>query len=196
MYAMQYEITLPADYDMRIIRERVAIRGAALDNFAGLGLKAYLMREADTDGSPINAYAPFYLWTDTTAMGRFLWSGGGFEGIVTSFGRPTVRHWAGTAFLSGTGIDAVPVAASRRYKRIDPHVDPTEAVADALTWANLIAEQDTIHSVTVAVDPTEWEIVTFVLWTARTRIEVDAGDRYEVVHLSKPGLDVLRSSGG
>ena len=26
MHAMQYEITLPADYDMKIIRERVATR--------------------------------------------------------------------------------------------------------------------------------------------------------------------------
>jgi hypothetical protein len=61
MHAMQYEITLPADYDMEIIRERVATRGAALDDFAGLGLKAYLIRERGVDGSPVNQYAPFYL---------------------------------------------------------------------------------------------------------------------------------------
>ncbi len=37
MYAMQYEITLPADYDMGIIRARVATGGNALDDLPGLG---------------------------------------------------------------------------------------------------------------------------------------------------------------
>jgi hypothetical protein len=31
VYAMQYEISLPADYDMEIIRKRVAVGGSALD---------------------------------------------------------------------------------------------------------------------------------------------------------------------
>lgn len=44
MHAMQYEITLPGDYDMGIIRRRVAGRGAATDAFSGLGLKAYAIR--------------------------------------------------------------------------------------------------------------------------------------------------------
>lgn len=52
MHAMQYEITLPADYDMGIIHDRVATRGALLDTFPGLGLKAYCVRERGVDGSP------------------------------------------------------------------------------------------------------------------------------------------------
>jgi Domain of unknown function (DUF4865) len=40
MQAMQYEIALPADYDMAIIRDRVATKGAMTDDFEGLGLKA------------------------------------------------------------------------------------------------------------------------------------------------------------
>ncbi|WP_234361388.1 DUF4865 family protein [Plantactinospora sp. BB1] len=36
MYAKQYEITLPADYDMRIIRNRVAEFGHLLDDHPGL----------------------------------------------------------------------------------------------------------------------------------------------------------------
>ena len=49
MHAMQYEIPLPADYDMGIIRHRVATRGSALDDWAGLGVKAYLIRERGVD---------------------------------------------------------------------------------------------------------------------------------------------------
>jgi len=90
MYAMQYRITLPADYEMDIIRRRVATRGSALDAFDGLGLKAYLVRDR-ANGSPINQYAPFYLWADAAGMRRFLWGGAGFGGIVADFGRPAVR---------------------------------------------------------------------------------------------------------
>ena len=62
MHVMSYEITLPADYNMAIIRRRVADRGSTTDAFPGLGLKAYLMRERDGVSSPVNAYATFYLW--------------------------------------------------------------------------------------------------------------------------------------
>ncbi|MEV7966178.1 DUF4865 family protein [Sphaerisporangium sp. NPDC088356] len=58
---MQYEITLPADYDMAIIRHRVATKGTALDGFRGLGLKAYAIRQRGFGGSPVNQYVPSYL---------------------------------------------------------------------------------------------------------------------------------------
>ena len=61
MHAMQYRLTLPADYDMEIIRRRVARKGHLLDDWEGLGLKAYLVRERGVHGSPVNQYAPFYL---------------------------------------------------------------------------------------------------------------------------------------
>jgi hypothetical protein len=68
MYAMRYAITLPSDYDMNIIRHRVATRGHLLDTFHGLGLKAYFIRERGVDGSPVNQYAPFYLWASIAGM--------------------------------------------------------------------------------------------------------------------------------
>ena len=42
MLAMQYSFTLPADYDMDIIRRRVASKGPLIDGLPGLGFKAYL----------------------------------------------------------------------------------------------------------------------------------------------------------
>jgi hypothetical protein len=100
MSALRYQITLPADYDMDIIRRRIATRGSALDAFDGLGLKAYLVRDR-ANGSSINQYAPFYLWADTAGMREFLWGGAGFGGIVADFGRPAVRHYTGAAFRPG-----------------------------------------------------------------------------------------------
>ncbi|MGW6268448.1 MULTISPECIES: DUF4865 family protein [unclassified Streptomyces] len=105
MHAMQYEITLPADYDMGIIRNRVAAKGHLLDDYAGLGAKAYLIRERGVDGSPVNQYAPFYLWNTPEGMNSFLW-GPGFQGIVEDFGRPEVQHWGGVAFVEGAASSA------------------------------------------------------------------------------------------
>ena len=93
---------------MGIIRKRVADFGHMLDDRAGLGLKAYLIREVGMDGSPVNQYAPFYLWNDPGAMGHFLVGGGGFQGIIRDFGRPAVHHWAGLATVAGASRSAGP----------------------------------------------------------------------------------------
>ncbi|EFD08359.1 hypothetical protein HMPREF9207_0024 [Cutibacterium acnes J165] len=45
MYAMQYQITLPTDYDMQIIRDRVIQTGHLMDGYHGLEFKAYLIQE-------------------------------------------------------------------------------------------------------------------------------------------------------
>ena len=54
MHAMQYALTLPADYEMDVVRARVARIGHVLDDWEGLGLKSYLMRERGVNGSPVN----------------------------------------------------------------------------------------------------------------------------------------------
>ena len=127
MLAMQYVIGLPADYDMGIIRHRVATRGAAMDAFPGLGLKAYGIRERGIDDAPANEYAPFYLWRTLTGMNAFLW-GDGFAGICRDFGRPEVRQWAGAGVVAGPArdtpdcprlatVDASPFSPGRRPAR-------------------------------------------------------------------------------
>ena len=45
MLAMQYNITLPNDYDMGIIRKRVENSGNKTDGFEELKMKAYLVAE-------------------------------------------------------------------------------------------------------------------------------------------------------
>jgi hypothetical protein len=188
MHAMQYEITLPADYDMRIIRERVATRGPTLDGFPGLGLKAYLIRERGVESSPVNQYAPFYLWESPAGMNRFLWGGGGFHGIVSDFGRPAVRHWTGAALEHGPDRGSVPRAATRRTEPFPAEEDPAETVERAL--GDLRSRTPGVHSTALAVDPHLWELVHFTLW-ARDPAPGTPGVRYEVLHLSTPGLDAI-----
>ncbi len=182
MHAMQYEITLPADYDMGIIRHRVATRGHLLDDFPGLGLKAYLIREK-RDGSPVNQYAPFYLWSAPEGMNGFLW-GPGFQGIVDDFGRPQVDHWTGLTYREGPSATAVPLAAVRHSRPLDPAVSPALAVEHAVDRTERLARLEGVVCAALAIDPRTWELVHFTLWDSAAPRE--AGDRFEVLHLSQP----------
>ncbi len=201
---MQYELTLPADYDMDVIRKRVAVGGHVLDDRAGLGLKAYLLRERGVDGSPVNQYAPFYLWNDTGAMTHFLLGGGGFQNIVRDFGRPLVRHWTGVACHAGRARTEVPRAASRLVAPVPVDPDADGSGLGLAAWAEReaaalreLAARDDVHTAALAVDPHHWQAVRFVLWrdavpAAAERAETtdipETAERYQVQHLSAPGL--------
>ncbi|MFE4513369.1 DUF4865 family protein [Kitasatospora sp. NPDC056783] len=201
MHAMQYEITLPADYDMGIIRKRVADKGHLLDAYPGLGLKAYLVRERGLDGSSVNQYAPFYLWHTAEGMNGFLW-GPGFRALSADFGRPAVRHWLGAGLAHGTGVAgtkaagaepatgepaAPPTTATRETVRLSESADPAEAVERALAG---LPAHPALHTAAVAVDPSRWELVRFALWHGPAPEEAP-GVRYRVLHLSRPELDRL-----
>jgi hypothetical protein len=193
MYAMQYEITLPADYDMAVIRRRVETKGPALDGFPGLGLKAYLIRERAA-GSPVNQYAPFYLWHAVGGMNQFLWGGAGFQGIVTDFGRPAVRHWTGVGFEPGPDRQATPRAAVRHTAPIAEGTDLIALTDRELRALRRHAASPGVHSAALAIDPHAWELVRFTLWAdpaAPGGAESPADARYEVLHLSTPDLDAV-----
>ena len=190
MHAMQYEIALPADYDMGIIRDRVATRGHALDGFAGLGLKAYLIRERGVQGSPVNAYAPFYVWADTHGMSRFLFGGAGFGGVVASFGRPVVRQWSAFAFRQGPSVAASPRAAVKRAELLPPDADPQEAAERAVAELDALGRAPGLHSAVACIDPTRWELMLFSLWEVQAPEECGSA-RYQVLRLSRPEMAAL-----
>ncbi|WP_409182126.1 DUF4865 family protein [Amycolatopsis sp. VS8301801F10] len=172
MYAMQYEIDLPDGYD---IRHRVATRGHRTDAFPGLGLKAYLVRA--------NQYAPFYLWADTAGMSRFLWGGGGFDGIVQDFGRPPVQHWTGARCLAGPARASAPEFATKRVEQLSGSIDRELAELARLS------HNPAVHTTALAIDPRRWELVRFTLWTT-TPVE-DTDVQYRVLHLSRPNINRL-----
>jgi hypothetical protein len=190
MHAMQYEITLPADYDMGIIRHRVATLGSSLDTFPGLGMKAYLVRERDVEGSPVNQYAPFYLWNELAGMNALL-NGPGFERLCRDFGRPVVQHWTGLALERGPAHDAVPRVATRRLETLPVDRAPGPAIERALVELREQASSDGVHSAALALDARHWGLVRFALWEEAA--PAGAGERYEVLHVSKPELGALPS---
>jgi hypothetical protein len=186
MHAMQYEVTLPADYDMGVIRDRVARVGHLLDDWEGLGCKAYLIRERGERDAPVNQYAPFYLWNTVDGMNSFLW-GGGFQGLADDFGRPSVRQWTGLAHEAGGGSRAR--WAVRRRQPVPPGARLAEVARDAVREAGRLAALDGAVLAAAGVDTSRWELVHFSLWEHDTP-EAD-GDVYQVLHLSAPGRDRL-----
>jgi hypothetical protein len=189
LYAMQYEITLPTDYDMGIIRRRVETTGHRMDDFDGLGLKAFLIQDR-ANGAMINQYAPFYLWNNSAGMSRFLWGGGFFTAICRSFGRPPVRHWTGVEAASGPDVDQPALSATKHTWSLPSDVDPAEPVAEAVETLRKTAMREGVHSSAIAVDPARWEVVHFTLW-ATPEPDAVPGTRYQVLHLSTPGTKDL-----
>lgn len=184
MQLMQYEITLPADYDMGIIRHRVATRGSRTDDFPGLGVKAYLMRERGRHGSPVNEYAPFYLWAELSGMNEFLF-GPGFNGIRTDFGRPAVRSWHGIAFRDGPDSASVPMAATRTLESIDPSQSLQDLAGRLVDETVIAANRPGVNSTATGIDPSTWQLVRLTLWTDRVPDGVP-GEHYTVLHVSQP----------
>ncbi|TQJ47181.1 DUF4865 family protein [Streptomyces sp. SLBN-115] len=188
MHAMQYELTLPADYDVGVIHARVSRVGHLLDDWEGLGLKAYLLRERGVHGSPVNQYAPFYLWNTVEGMNAFLW-GGGFQGLSDDFGRPTVRQWTGLAYAEGVAAASPALFAVRRREPVPDGVALSETARDAADEVERLAREEGAVLAAAAVDTSRWERVHFSLW-AHDMPKAD-GDLFQVLHLSAPGRTVL-----
>ncbi|NUU07892.1 DUF4865 family protein [Leifsonia sp. C5G2] len=191
MIAAQYEIVLPADYDMEVIRRRVRERGSALDARVGLGLKAYLVRDV-ADGSAVNSYSPFYLWREPAALAAFHWGGQGFSGIVRDFGRPVVRTWVGGGFARGVAFPASPAYALVRTRSIPPAVDPVET-AQLLSQRSVDSLGENVHSRAWGIDPSGWQSVEFTLLAQHPGGAPDPeATLYSVLHLSSPEIEALQ----
>jgi hypothetical protein len=186
MIAMQYSFPLPADYDMAIIRRRIAEKGPMTDRFPNLLFKAYLVADKGTSRTAENLYAPFYVWQDSTGLNDFV-CGDGFAGVSQAFGWPSVKMWSVWQAEVARGV-AQAKFATRETVAIPAHAALAElrrreseaAVAD-------VARDGALASV-VGFEPTTWTHVRFRLW--REPREVDAGDgvvAYEVGHMSLPG---------
>ena len=94
MIAMHYKITLPSDYPMESIEERIEEKGHLLNGYKGLIYKAYLYSRKDAENyqNDVNSYAPFYIWEDHASMLTFLKSDG-FKALCGQFGHPRVEIW-------------------------------------------------------------------------------------------------------
>lgn len=188
MLAMQYEITLPADYDMAVIRRRIAEKGHLLDGFPGLGFKAWLYSTCDDPVLPggTNRYAPFYLWHDGEGMNAFL-GGAGFAALARDFGRPTVQAWSVWQALS-PGELSTAVCASREIVPIPEDAWMERWRERESDMAHAAVTEGALAAVT-AFEPTSWTLVRFRLWPDfRAGLTDNACRLYRVGHVSQAAI--------
>ncbi|TFW17048.1 DUF4865 family protein [Duganella callida] len=156
MIAMQYRFVLPADYDMAIIRERIATRGPQLDGLPGLAFKAYLHGE-----QPDKSYAPFYLWRDEEAMHGFL-NSPAFAGVARAFGWPAVQTW--TPWHATVGADVRQARhATHSSAAIVPYSTLAERRVQEEAYAQLALARGAL-AVVIGFEPVTWSITRFCLW--------------------------------
>lgn len=186
MIAKQYSFTLPADYDMGIVRRRVADRGGVFDSVAHLAFKAFLISERGVYGSHENAYAPFYVWRSEQGMLDFL-LGPMFRGVSNDFGWPAVRTWTPLALTVGANVRAA-THASRELVPIAAYGDLADLRALEQSLHADIVDKPTVVARVVAIDPTTWTLVRFVLWRESPADTTPAAGTqwYEVLHVSAP----------
>lgn len=202
MIAMQYNFTLPADYDMDIVRQRIASKGHMLDDFPGLAFKAYLHASKDSiaTASGQNVYAPFYLWHDNEGMNNFL-CGDGFKAVSHAFGWPAVRQWS--VWHSHVDVQVRSATfATRQISSIAPYTPLGSLREEETGAAKRLSQQDGVLATLVAFDPNEWTLVRFTLWrdaavakTAALAAGLPAQVQvYEVGHVSAPDMHVSYST--
>jgi hypothetical protein len=179
MLAMQYSFTLPADYDMDVIRHRIAANGSKMDGFDGLVFKAFLYACRSVHG-PENLYAPFYLWAGSEPMNRFLCSDG-FVALARAFGWPAIRTWSvvdapRTADLRGA------TQATRETVQLAPHARLADTLAREGEAARA-AVRDGARAAVAGFEPTGWTAVRTRLWSTEPAVAAGA-QRYAIGHVA------------
>lgn len=147
-----------------------------------------LLRERGVHGSPVNQYAPFYLWNTMEGMNTFLW-GGAFQGLSNDFGRPAVQQWTGLAYEEGAASGSPARFAVRRRRPVPDEVLLSKFMAEAVGEVERLAQEDGAVLAAAAVDARRWELTHFSLWE-HDAPEAD-GDVFEVLHMSAPGRGEL-----
>jgi len=197
MIVKQYVVTLPADYDMKIIRERVATKGTSFDTFPGLGIKAFTIREKGLFGAESNQYAPVYCWPEVEPMWGFI-AGAGFRGILESFGWTPIETWLGLAFArSGEPRDLTNLrSVVRTEQTISPGVDLAELREREIIEArSVVTNASGVLVRAVGLNPQTWSLVHFDFWTCTQDALPADSHSYEVLHVSAPNPDALGRTG-
>lgn len=164
MLAMQYSFTLPADYDMAIIRRRIADCGNRMDGFPDLGFKAFLHASRDPQGlgGQENLYAPFYLWESNAGLNRFL-VGPGFAALAASFGWPSVKLWSVWQSRLAPEFTQARIA-TREIVQIDPFSDLGQLQERESWLVNCELDENGVLGSLVGFEPNTWTLVRFRLW--------------------------------
>ncbi|WP_297632721.1 DUF4865 family protein [uncultured Clostridium sp.] len=170
MNAMQYKITLPADYNMDIIRKRVFENGYKTDNFKDLLLKAYLI--IDTENK--KQYAPLYLWKNHTGMNKFIFEGY-YDNILSSFGWQHIN----------IGIP-LEINFSNNFKESAYilEIEHTIKETNNMNYPKLSNKYNNTLGQILIYNPDKWKYVEFYFFKEQPSINENFTSLYEILHLS------------
>lgn len=187
MIIAHYAHRLPANYDIGIIRDRAKARGSQWDAVPELYFKGFLLRERGRFGAIANNYSSLYLWRQDDAVRDFL-TGGRFDGVTDSFGRPQIETRFALDARKGD-------ADAARFA----YTDEQDIPLDANLTATFAAEVERNHAqaresgtvaAAVGVDTRNWKL-TRVLLSERAPEAAEHGTVYEILYLAKPLLATL-----
>ncbi|MGY3777915.1 DUF4865 family protein [Isobaculum melis] len=170
MIGMQYNITLPNDYDMKIIRKRIQHNGAKTDGFPDLLFKAYLLM----DYPQRKEYAPLYLWKSNEGMNQFIFNGF-YDNILHSFG------WQQINIAIPYKVELSNTFTKAKYVLVIEQEMPQVFDMNQLDFP--YSDPHCLGRVLV-YNPDKWRYVAFYFYQAIPETMEGKGSIYELVHLS------------
>ncbi|MBI0580846.1 DUF4865 family protein [Neobacillus cucumis] len=178
MIATQYKITLPSDYDMKIIRDRVKNNGHKTDGFDELKFKLYLITEKGINQNLQNSYCPLYLWKGSNGLNKFLFNGY-YDNILNSFGWQRVN--VGIPLIDTTSSK---IKENQYLFQITRNIPPQESLNNLKT--KIAEEIPTIDDVEYIViyNPDKWEYDVFYFLNELSNVKDMSGVIYNILHIS------------
>lgn len=187
MIIAQYQIQLPADYDLGAIRKFLEGRGAVWDAAPDLYFKAFLLREARSFGAIANSFSSVYLWQHGKAFRDWLVRGG-YKVVTDRLGRAEIETFFALDAFRGKADEAR--FLYREDLGIPLDADLTAAFAREIELARERAAQPDVMSAVTGLDPRHWKFVRILLSEGEPRGN-ERGVAYQIVHLSRPLVDTL-----
>jgi hypothetical protein len=187
MIIAHYAHRLPADYDIKIIRDRAGRRGHLFDAIPELYFKALLLRERGRFGASQNEYSSLYLWRKDEGFRDFLVDGR-TKSVTDSFGRPQIETRFVLDALKGSSD-----AARFLYKQeqaIAHDTDLTSAFAEEIARNREAAQEAGVVAAAVSVDAELWKF-TRVMLSEREPSGAKGEEAYQILYLAKPLLETL-----
>ena len=180
MIATQYKITLPSDYDMNIIRDRVSSNGHKTDGFEDLKFKLYLITEKGSNHNLQNSYSPLYLWKGNNGLNKFLF-GGFYDNILNSFGWQHVN--VGIPLIDTTSDKILDCKYVFHITRAIQPQGSLNNFKDRV--AESLPEVEGGTETLVTYNPDKWEYDAFYFVCDVGSVEGLSGVIYTVLHVSQ-----------
>lgn len=177
MIGMQYKISLPSDYDMKLIKTRVKENGGKTDGFDALLFKCYLIQESSVDSFE-NVYAPLYVWKDSAGMNKFIFDGY-YDNIIKSFGWQNIN--IGVPFLLNLQKS---FKEAKYVLEITDDITPRVSLED---FKNTIKkpsdEEQSIVGMVCLYNPDKWKYSQFLF--CKERPKMHGNYVYQILHISE-----------